>query len=189
MKFHFLLASLSLLFFNSNHTYAEIYLQNYETPQIVKYGVNTVVLIEPKKDACSQKMCAVVTPKWNSSEPKKLQLRSHIAQLHVNIRSASILIDGQEIILNTENSTTRSENLDGSNKLSMQNHYANYDIIDRILSAQEAIIKIRTTNGETETLIKSQGQMSQQGEVLEVLEVLEVFKSKVNSEKLKLGIE
>lgn len=183
MKFHFLLTSLSLSFFNSNHTYAEIYLQNYEIPQIVKYGVNTIVFIEPKKDACSQKMCAVVTPKWNSGEPKKLQLRSHIAQLHVNIRSASILIDGQEIILNTENSTTRSENLDGSNKLSMQNHYANYDIIDRILSAQEAIIKIRTTNGEAEALIKSQGQISQQGEVLEV------FKSKVNSEKLKLGIE
>ena len=99
--------------------------------------------MEPKKDACSQKMCVVVTPKWNSVEPKKLQLRSHVAQIHVNISSASILIDGQEIILNTENGTILSENLDGTNKLSMQNHYANFDIIERIMNVQDAILKIR----------------------------------------------
>lgn len=183
MKHLFLLALLSTPFIISNYAHSGIYLQNYEAPQIVKYGVNTVVFIEPKKNACLKKMCAVVTPKWNSSEPKKLQLRSHVAQSHVNISSASILIDGQEIILNTEKGTILSENLDGSNKLSMQNHYAHYDIIDRIISAQEATIKIRTANGETESLIKTKGLLSQQGEVFEA------FKSKVNSEKLKLGIE
>lgn len=183
MKYHTLFISISLPLLITNYVFAGIYLQNYEAPQIVKYGVNTVVFIEPKRNACSKKMCAVVTPKWNSSEPKKLQLRSHVAQAHVNISSASIMIDGQEVILNTEKGTILSESLDGSNKLSMQNHYANYDIIDRIIHAQDATIKIRTANGETESLIKAKGLLSQQGEVLEA------FKSKVNSEKLKLGIE
>ncbi len=94
MKFYVLFGA--LLF--SNYSFSGIYLQSYEAPRTIKYGVNTIVFIEPKKDACSQKMCAVVTPKWTSMEPKKLQLRSHVAQLHVNISSASILIDGQEII-------------------------------------------------------------------------------------------
>lgn len=183
MNYQLLLFIISLSFIYRNSASAEIYLQNYNPPQIVKYGVNTVVSIEPKRNACLTKMCAVVTPKWNSGEPKKLQLRSHIAQSHVNISSASIIIDGQEIILNTENSTILGENLDGSNKLSMQNHYANYDILEQILDSKDALIKVRTANGETKTPLKNNGKMSQKGEVLEV------FKSKVNSEKLKLGME
>ncbi len=179
MKFYILFGA--LLF--SNYSFSGIYLQNYEAPRTIKYGVNTIVFMEPKKDACSQKMCVVVTPKWNSVEPKKLQLRSHIAQIHVNISSASILIDGQEIILNTENGTILSENLDGTNKLSMQNHYANFDIIERIMNAQDVILKIRTANGETESRIKSKGSLSIQGEVFEA------FKSSVKAEKQKLGIE
>ena len=179
MKFYVLFGA--LLF--SNYSFSGIYLQSYEAPRTIKYWVNTIVFIEPKKDACSQKMCAVVTPKWTSMEPKKLQLRSHVAQLHVNISSASILIDGQEIILNTENGTILSENLDGTNKLSMQNHYANFDIIERIMNAQDAILKIRTANGETESRIKSKGSLSIQGEVFKA------FKSSVKAEKQKLGIE
>ncbi|MGQ8367131.1 hypothetical protein [Glaciecola sp. 1036] len=124
--------------------------------QVKQSGFNNskVVFIEPHGGKCSMTQCLGLGAQWNSENPERVFIIVNSFLEYVAITGAKLSVDGEIVTLQqSQYTTTLTYELGLRN--SAKAFSADFDIIPKMLKAENIWLRMYTPNGYKEELIKS----------------------------------